>query len=461
MTSETSSIEKLLTDELAQKIVTLVLVGPEPGAKRLLRGWTAAAGERGHTLASSRAHDGWPELPLIDPTELGFEAVVRSLLRQDPDYIIIEAGRGEIPWAMLVQAAHTGHGVLVRATETTDASQVLDGLRALPGDLGATGPSAFPRVVVGDSNGIERVVSAVDDTVVWKRGEALPSSEALTGRTPPPPPPAPEPLAPFEPALAARLRQALEPRLRTTFVPVLAEPSGDSACSKLSGLPVLGPGEPWPRCGECEAPLPLALQLAQDEVPDEARARFPAGAGWLQLFYCAGSTCGASNASDPDCKNKLLRFLADKGAVPARGVPAFEWRLEPRDIVGWKSTREAPDREDNPELGETLGEAQRDLVYRLDCVGRKNAPDPALPDTPEVLQPLAGPLRGDKLLGWPAWTQGAEWETCPRCDERLAFLFQLDASSGALEMLFAESGTGHVSQCPAHRDVLAFRWSCT
>src|SRR5690606_11876156 len=135
---------------------------------------------------------------------------------------------------------------------------------------------------------------------------------------------------------------------------------------------------------------------------------------------------------------------------------------EPHDVTGWERLDETPATDDL----EPLDDAARDDRWALSTrrSWRKRAasdgrPVPDEPASDEELALLAGPRAGDKLLGWPAWAQAPEWQRCPRCGARMEPLFQLDADAGRLTMLFAADGTGHVTQCPTHRDEPAFAWA--
>lgn len=403
--------------------------------------------------------EGWA--PGLSVLELGGEvtpsAATRSALRQDPDLVALEVERAAFDrevLAMALTAALTGHVVVLHVRGCSDEEPLREGLAAYLEGQPDGFPNPFKRVLVCDPDGVERVVtlegSPLQGNTVWRRGQPLPDRATLTGQAPRPevttPQPAETPALEAE-ALAA-LRAALEPHLRTSFRPRLAEASGQAACSKLGGLPLLASGEAWPRCGSCGEPMPLALQLARSECPEPAQARFPAE--HLQLFYCSSSGCGAGDAWEPFASNRLLRFLGE--GQPAEELLECPEPTQSVDITGWDERRESPHSEDLSELPGELDELDEDRWQLQDRV------DAGLASPEEAT--LAGPALGNRLLGWPHWSQGAEWPSCPRCQERMAFLFQIDANSGPLQMLFAADGTGHVTQCPSHPEVLAFAWAC-
>lgn len=444
-------IDDALREAFAEDFSSFLLVGDAEGSRAATRRLLGAASSC-HSVVATRRGQGWPADCVVH--ELGGERtpalVLRSALRMDPDLIVLEVAREELDSAMLeliMGAALTGHALLVCVEGCPEPGPIMESLSPLLARYPEGFPCPLPRILACDSEGVTRVVATTSGEVVCQRGQPLPERPTLTGREPRPAPAAPEPTQPLEPEILERLRQALEPQLRSTFVPRLSKPRGDAACSKLGGLPLLSPGEAWPSCATCSAPMPLALQLARDECPEPARSLFPAGAFHLQLFYCSSSSCGAEDAWEPFGSNRLLRFLGQ--SEPAREVPACPEPPQAADLVGWDERSESPHSEDLPDLADDLAEARWQLSDLADEGGA---------DSKDLT--LAGPRLGNRLLGWPAWAQGSELPTCPSCGERMAFVFQLDANSGPLCALFAADGTGHVTQCPKHPEVLAFAWAC-
>lgn len=450
-------VERQLLSALAEGFAALLVVGPEETAGPLLRRLTGGLG-RCHAVVATLDAAGWPEggqaylttiaLGPRPDGELTATQALRAALRQDPDYLVVEAR--ELPLDGLCVAGQTGHGVLARAMGAVDEAELVASLASVP-----YGPQTLKRVVVTGAAGIARVVATDSGLAVWRAGEPLPDRAALTGVTPrvvAPPPPR-EPVPPLEPDELEALRALLGPHARPTWTPVLGEPLDDEAGeqvaggSTIGGRPLLGAGEPWPTCGECQAPMPLAVQLARGGLPAEARARFPDGATHFQLFYCTHGGCAVKDPASPDARNKLLRFVA--GGAPAAEVPELDEPVVARPITGWEGRHETPAGDDVEELEGELEGARWRLADRL----RDG-------DADDEEATLAGPRHGEKLLGWPAWAQGAEWERCPRCDARMELLFQVDADGAPLSMLFAADGLGHVMQCAAHRDALRFRWAC-
>jgi hypothetical protein len=47
---------------------------------------------------------------------------------------------------------------------------------------------------------------------------------------------------------------------------------------------------------------------------------------------------------------------------------------------------------------------------------------------------------------------------CPRCRQRMQSVFQ--HTGDELQFIFGDMGIGHMTQCPDHKDVVAFGWAC-
>lgn len=242
------------------------------------------------------------------------------------------------------------------------------------------------------------------------------------------------PRAPSPPADVARVRELLASHRRTTYLPLLEDGEGAAASSKFSGAPNLAPGEEWPPCGNCGRPMQLFVQLAADEVPPPARDRIGAGR-LLQLFYCTDHDCeDMCEAYAPHAASTLVRIVPAHPGAPAPAVP--EGMYDARRIVGWREDDDYPDWEERRALGVDVGEIEPEELPGLDT------------------------RYGEKLLGWPLWVQAMEYPDCRICGRRMEMLFQMD-SQQSLPWMFGDLGTGHVTQCPEHREELAFGWACT
>lgn len=462
-------VQRFVERGLIERSASIVCAGPAEAVRAQLRAWlqTIGAAQGLNMIALCAADAPWDAAGQLGRSWLSVrvcgaectpDQAARGALRMDPDLIVAEPGA--VPsLEHLLACAETGHQVLAHLPDPA-------ALERAPFPPGL----ALHLLVELDERGIARLTrparQAGPGEVVWDRARPGPLPEELPGRAPPPPPappPAPEPL-PAE--VVERARAAVAGRLRQAWVPRLTDPAApaDAACSKLGGRPMLAAGEPWPGCPACGTALPLAAQLARAGLPTAIAARFPADAGWLQLFYCDSPGCSERDPAGARARNRVLRWLPAAGATPAT-VPdplgdAAGRRWSPADVSGWDAHQESPHLEDlQPEAQEACREVHEHLAAREDArAAGIDLPEEALPEAELVA--LGGARAGDKLGGWPCWEQGAEWSTCRACDRRLEPLLQLDAWRGRLTALFAADGIGHLCACPEHPHELVFAWAC-
>lgn len=233
------------------------------------------------------------------------------------------------------------------------------------------------------------------------------------------------------------LGQKLDQFRRKAWLPKTREGDCSSAGSKFSGIAFIPVGDEWPRCGNCERPMQLFVQLNGNDVPEEAQSLFPNGI--LQLFYCT--------SSDPQCDVECEAFFPFSKAHLARiveeGTPGNSSKspvddaFPARSIVGWSTVIDVPNWEEAESLGVEFVDDEAD----------------ALADT-------SMPADGEKLGGWPKWIQGIEYPNCPKCDEAMEFLFQIDSERN-IPFLLGDAGIGHVTRCKTHPDILTFGWACS
>lgn len=216
---------------------------------------------------------------------------------------------------------------------------------------------------------------------------------------------------------------------------------GDCAItgSKFSGLAYIPLGEEWPRCGNCHKPMQLFLQLRADDVPDDAREVLHSGT--LQLFYCTSSNpqCEVDcEAFFPFSKAHMARIVEDGPHEDISESPVSD-AFPARSIVGWSSIVDVPNWEELEHRG----------------IGFEDDED----DEADVLADSNLPRDGEKLGGWPAWIQGVEYPNCPRCDQPMEFVFQIDSDRN-IPFLLGDAGIGHITRCKTHPEVLTFGWAC-
>ncbi|HKG95786.1 MAG TPA: DUF1963 domain-containing protein [Gemmatimonadaceae bacterium] len=244
------------------------------------------------------------------------------------------------------------------------------------------------------------------------------------------------------------LNEKLARHRRAAWLPeVVEDDAAIVARSKFSGVPALLEMELWPRCGRCERPMQLFLQLDARDAPEAAAPALDGGV--LQLFYCTSSEphCeGECEAYLPHARSTLLRLLPPAELAPEREGLIEEWSgpaampegmYPAKRIVAWTPVEDLPNLEELEGLGVELDDEDELALEDWDL-----------------------PHAGEKLLGWPRWVQGVEYPVCRVCGRRMELLFQID-SSQTLPYMFGDMGIGHISQCPDHRTELAFGWACS
>ncbi|MCK5243343.1 DUF1963 domain-containing protein [bacterium] len=278
----------------------------------------------------------------------------------------------------------------------------------------------------------------------------------------------------------------LEPFKRKCWIPVVDNSDGSLVSSKFSGKPFLRQDEAWPLCGICHNPMLLALQLNICELPEKIKTRM-GGQGLLQLFYCTDS-CGTEDGWEAFSKNQRLRIIMpDKGKNEVIIPNIYEYTDYPPKVVkGWKELDDYPHSEELSALGVFFSEEEERIACLSSCnpeeleagtEASKKRLENIKQDIQEpgiiindlkTLQFLTSPKRGDKLWGWPSWSQGIEYSLCPICNKRMSFIFQLNSSGSYLTDIWSDSnlpnlfadGNGHILQCEDHRDQIAFPWAC-
>jgi uncharacterized protein YwqG len=224
---------------------------------------------------------------------------------------------------------------------------------------------------------------------------------------------------------------------RTAWLPVTEDSDGPVTGSKFSGIPWLGPGESWPTCPRCKAPMALFLQLDLATLPEEIGGEL--GGGLLQMFYCVSRhdcTTRGEGCRGPFSPYQLLRRVRTEAGGPPSVLPKFDWDIPARRITGWQPVADYPDSTEWEDFGIEVDDEAVDAMYGLGYE----------------------PRQMDKLLGWPSWPQYMDYPRCRACGRGLWLVFQLESDQN-LRYMFGDDGCGHITCCPDHPEELAFLWS--
>lgn len=256
--------------------------------------------------------------------------------------------------------------------------------------------------------------------------------------------------------IAKLLGPWLAKQRRPAWRPLAQDGDGPPTAPKFCGTPWIGSDVAWPECGHCKKPLPLFLQLDLADLPEELGQRF--GTGLLQLFYCTRDACQGFGGWEPFADDlSRVRVVHPAGPGLATSVAEQDDHFPGKQIVGWTRFTDLPTPCEHDELG---------LKYTYDFVAgnlRLQCPELGLDLTNPMkdcpAEDIALSEQGDKLAGWPAWVQGVEYPHCPKCGRRMVHVFQLD-SQDSIPFMFGDVGCGHVTQCPEHKEIVAFGWAC-
>lgn len=251
--------------------------------------------------------------------------------------------------------------------------------------------------------------------------------------------------------LAATFAPWRNKHARKAWKPVCVD--GGAGPAHFGGLPLLRSGEQWPTCTSCHAPMQLFLELPFASLPAAFDRR---GEGTLQLFYCSvdAGDCETWSAFSGAHVARLLVGPATVATAPAGLTP-----LPVRTIEGWSEFLDHPHSEDHIRLG---------LVHDYDFKKKRLSLVCAelgislrdLPIDLDISETVGDAEPGDKLGGWPAWVQGAEYPPCPECKRPMDLVFQIDSEDNVPHM-FGDVGCGHITQCADHPHALAFGWACS
>ena len=252
----------------------------------------------------------------------------------------------------------------------------------------------------------------------------------------------------------------LEPWLakhrRPAWKPVVEDGDGSATVSKFCGTPWTGPDAPWPNCGHCKKPLQLFLQLDLGDLPAELGGRF--GAGLLQLFYCTRDECQGYGGWEPFADDlSRVRVVQPNGPGLKTSVPQQVGHHPARRVVGWQRFLDLPKPSEHDELGLKYTYDFDAGTLRLECPELNFDLTSPMNDCPA--EDIANSQLGDNLAGWPAWIQNVEYPNCPQCGKRMVHVFQVDSEDN-IPIIFGDAGCGHITQCPEHKEVVAFGWAC-
>lgn len=261
--------------------------------------------------------------------------------------------------------------------------------------------------------------------------------------------------------IVAKLKPWLTKHLRPAWKPVVEERADASKSkSKFGGIPYTTAEHDWPVCTECGQQMQHFLQLDLSDLPAELGDRH--GTGLVQLFYCTRGDCQGMGGwfpfEDTMSRVRVLPIPLAEYVAPAE-FESQEEEFSEFCIVDWEKSDDFPATAEQEELGLDFDydfDSQPNLV-KVKCPELQFESDYIV--DPMLAENISSAQFGDKLSGWPLWVQNVEYPNCPRCQTRMIFLFQMDSEDN-VPFGWGDAGTGHITQCPEHKDVVAFGWAC-
>jgi uncharacterized protein YwqG len=260
---------------------------------------------------------------------------------------------------------------------------------------------------------------------------------------------------------SAEIISTLEPwRLkhrRPAWKPLVEGGDGSETSSKFSGNPWISEEHGWPECRLCGKQMQFFLQLNLNELPQELSMKY--GPGLLQLFYCTRDECQGNGGWMPfEDEMSCVRVIQAQGSVRLPNIQEQEVAFPPSRIAGWEPFDDFPSSAEHGELGLEYIYDFKAWTTQVKCDELGLASEPIA--TQSLAEDIASSQSGDKLAGWPRWIQGVEYPNCPKCGERMVLVLQVD-SEDHIPFMFGDTGCGHITQCPTHKDVVAFGWACS
>lgn len=248
------------------------------------------------------------------------------------------------------------------------------------------------------------------------------------------------------------LKPWMQKNTRKTWIPIVSDGDGDPTDSKFGGTPFTNASAPWPECSNCKQALQHFFQLNLDKIPDELKGKY--GSGLLQLFYCIKDDCQGMGGWEPFAEDlSRVRIITPNGVADPGQKSEFPAKL----ITGWKTEPDLPDPEDHDDLGLVYNYDLKSETVDLECTEFGLHFEKI--DDEELAEKIGTAVAGDKLSGWPLWIQGPEYPSCPECGEHMQLLFQIDSEIN-VPWMWGDAGCSHITQCPEHKNVVAFAWAC-
>ncbi len=467
-----------LINDAEKNFVSMFVCGGSPDPYPTLLPWLQAQLDPGsHYIAVPQGGD--------------TDAYLRACMRQDPDGVLVDqSGMRYMP--LLLNIICTGHRLV--AGHPQQPPEAFEAILAGGGEL--------PAGVVGQILEKSLLLAVNDQAQITAVYQVQPSAQLVlvaqlndqawhllnpaywgkpiqTLQQDFSPIEVPDHWTPLEIGLLESLRILRKPKMRPSWAPILeASSTQQHSGSHFGGVAALLPGESWPCCQDCQKRMLLVAQIESRDLPTHAQELL--GPGTLQLFYCVDDACSVDEAWAPFAGNSLSRLISSQGLVAPSADDQFLPPAFPcHQVQSWVELQEGPDWQES-DSGEVdaLGYTQdwAEIVTQSShAEGLRQQYSKLLEhfkvedqDLAEIVA-LSRNYRGDKLFGWPSWSQGAEYPKCRQCNTRMQMVLQINndghkhAEPGyqsCFGQIFASDGNGHIFRCRNHPQEMTFCWAC-
>ncbi|MFD7451815.1 DUF1963 domain-containing protein [Kitasatospora sp. NPDC059827] len=207
----------------------------------------------------------------------------------------------------------------------------------------------------------------------------------------------------------------------------------DTPVTRTGGVPLAPPGTDWPTCASCNGPMQFLAQVLLNDLDTGSRTAPTRDRGILALFACQ---------NDPG--------MCDDWAPTAGGNHAFllptTTDLRPLPLP------HLPDDADETAL--VLGAVRAVTIEHTDQAEYDEAREAWAARTGRPDTSVLG-----QFGGTPAWIQGDETPTCPRCDHPMPLAVQLEEGPHPTAMNFGGGGCAYAFTCQPCTQALLL-WQC-
>ncbi|MEM7111736.1 MAG: leucine-rich repeat domain-containing protein [Chloroflexota bacterium] len=271
-----------------------------------------------------------------------------------------------------------------------------------------------------------------------------------------------------EPDLLAEITQLLKPfgpwiekYRRSAWQPVVEGPAPSLTASKFLGTPWLPVDAEWPTCPDCSAPMQLLLQIDLNELPQPLPQTF--GSGLLQLFGCPIFLGIFGSFTSHEQEGFFFsQIVQPEGVGLTAVIPDEPWYKAGTAIKAWQEIADLPHWKAYHERYNPNALSEFEVVLGGSMVLEHQA-GPRLELTEKINETVFEKFlvcaTGNKLAGWPYWTQYPEYPDCPICNSKMNYVYQIEWAD-YVPVDFGDYGVVMIFQCPSHKEVTDWVYQC-